>query len=280
MGAIDSRAPEEALDMFFPEGTLDPSSPWTAAVLGSSPLGSPFAGVQMMPGLLAAADSPDDAAGGVPLAGVGVDQHSAPGAFMTGGIDPFSLSISSRDPSSPSSANSAVSADSYLLPVNELKILTAIHRISQRLNVTSFWDLDAASPFITGTAAAATSLPAAWRPTPSQLTVSHHPIIDFLPWPGVRERLIEVMSLPDEARPKAASGPLALVNFAYDAEDAAEGMRIWGEDIFDPECWEVGQVLFERWWFLFDRGIVENSNRWRRLRGASTLKPAVERSVG
>ncbi|KAL3955395.1 hypothetical protein ACCO45_010958 [Purpureocillium lilacinum] len=114
-------------------------------------------------------------------------------------------------------------------------------------------------------------LPVAWRPTPSQVLVPHHPLLDFLPWPGVRDRIIGIMSLPDDARPPNAMGPLALVNFAYDFEDNAEGVRIYGADPYDPSCWEVGQVLFERWWFIFDRNVIENSNRWRRLRGAPPL---------
>jgi hypothetical protein len=81
-----------------------------------------------------------------------------------------------------------------------------------------------------------------------------------------------VFDLPEEARPSSAVGPLGLMQLVYDLEDAGEGMRIWGGDPYDAGSWEVGQVLFERWWFIFDRGIVEQSNRWRRLRGASVLK--------
>lgn len=266
MDAIGSAAPEEALEMCFPDGSLDQSS-WAASLTVASPLGGEFAGGVQMPGFLLA-DSPDtEAAGGVSLAGDG-QAEALSGAFQTGGIDPSSLSVTARDTSSPT--DSAPSADSYLLPMNELTVLRAILRISQRLNVSSFWSLDAASPFTTG-AAAPLSLPAPWRPTPSQLAMQHHPIIDFMPWPGVRDRLLGVMAMPDELRPEGAAGPLALVNFAYDVEDSSEGMRIWGDDIFDPSCWEVGQVLFEKWWFLFDREIIENSNRWRRARGANTL---------
>ena len=275
MEAIDSAAPEEALEMCFPDGSLD-RPPWTAAVTVSSPLGSQFACDVQIPNLLLADSSETEANGGVSLACDGREE-ALPDAFQTGGIDPSSLSVSTRDTSSP--ANSAPSPDSYLLPMNELTILRAIHRISQRLNAPSFWSLDASSPFTTG-ATATHDLPAAWQPTPAQVVVPHHPIIDFLPWPGVRDRILGLMSLPDEARPEGAAGPLALVNFAYDVEDASEGMRIWGDDIFDPGCWEVGQVLFERWWFLFDRDIIENSNRWRRLRGASTLKTGVARRGG
>lgn len=275
MRAMDSAAPEEALEMCFPQGSLDPA-PWAAAVTVASPLGGQVAGMQT-PGLLLAGSPDEDTTGGVSLAG-DEGQLTSPGAFQTGGIDPSSLSISTPSTGSPASG-SAPSPDSYALPMNELTILRAIVRISQRLNAPSFLSLDATSPFTTG-AATPHSLPPAWRPTPSQLAVPHHPIIDFLPWPGVREKLLAFMSLPDELRPEGAAGPLALVNFAYDVEDSAEGLRVWGEDVYDPGSWEVGQVLFERWWFLFDREIVESSNRRRRLRGASALRMGAARTAG
>ncbi|KAJ0167530.1 hypothetical protein CTA2_2036 [Colletotrichum tanaceti] len=105
-----------------------------------------------------------------------------------------------------------------------------------------------------------------------KVLVPHHPIMDFLPWPDVRDRIINFFSLPDEARPSAARGQLGLVNFAYDLEDSGEGARIWGADPYDESSWEVGQVLFERWWFVFDRKVIERSNKWRRLRGAAALQ--------
>ncbi|KND87905.1 hypothetical protein TOPH_07488, partial [Tolypocladium ophioglossoides CBS 100239] len=173
---------------------------------------------------------------------------------------------------SSSSASDMGFPDSYLLPVHELMLLRAMMRIAQRIGCKEqLWRLDAVSPFHKGVATPADQLPVPWRPTPSQVLVSHHPLLDFLPWPGVRDRIIGILSLPDEARPPNAAGPLALVNFAYDLEDNAEGVRIYGGDPYDPACWEVGQVFFERWWFIFDRDIVDNSNRWRRLRGAPPL---------
>lgn len=69
-----------------------------------------------------------------------------------------------------------------------------------------------------------------------------------------------------------AKDPTALVDFAHDLDDSAEGMRVWGPDVYDPSSWEIGQQLFERWWFLFDKRIIEQSNTWRTLRGAAKLR--------
>ncbi|KZL73795.1 hypothetical protein CT0861_07733, partial [Colletotrichum tofieldiae] len=163
--------------------------------------------------------------------------------------------------------------DSYLLPMSDLKVLNALLRVATRLGSYSvMWDPAATSPFNLGAGTPAEMLPETWRPTASQVLVPHHPIMDFLPWPDVRDRIINLFSLPDEARPPAARGQLGLVNFAYDLEDSGEGARIWGADPYDASSWEVGQVLFERWWFVFDRKVIEQSNRWRRLRGAAALQ--------
>jgi Domain of unknown function (DUF3425) len=193
------------------------------------------------------------------------DQH--------GCIDPSALTDSSSVSSAP-----PFSPDSYLLPVNGMTLLRAVVGIATRLGCQSLWELDANSPFFLGTGTPADQLPTTWRPTTSQVLIPHHPVMDFLPWPGVRDRIITIMTLPENVRPEPAKGPLALLNFAYDFEDNAEGARIWGDDPYDAKSWEIGQLLFERWWFIFDREVIEQSNRWRRLRGAPALRLTSARS--
>ncbi|KAI1755278.1 hypothetical protein F4782DRAFT_490884 [Xylaria castorea] len=210
------------------------------------------------------------------------------GASVTGGevttfdsldvLDPATLlNSSSIIPSTSDNSNTTHISfpDSYYLPVHELALLRGLTRIAVRLrcNKATIWQLDANSPFNDGTHTELTAqkLPPAWRPTLSQLTIPHHPIIDLLPWPTVRDRIILLLGLPDEVRPPVASGPLAVVQLAYDLEEGAEGARIWGDDPYEPTSWEVGQVLFERWWFIFDRQVINQSNYWRKLRGAAAL---------
>ncbi|KAF4334650.1 hypothetical protein FBEOM_11516 [Fusarium beomiforme] len=196
--------------------------------------------------------------------------HDLPAGFgetdMAMFIDNSSLS------SSPSSLEGQVFPDSYHIPLLQHTLLKAVMCIADRLNLKpDLWDLAGNSAFNTGTATPASQLPPSWQPTPSQVAIPHHPVFDLLPWPGVRERAIFLLSLPDELRPPRAQGALAIVNFAYDVEDTAEGVRIYGDDPYDPGNWELGQVMFERWWFLFDNTIINTSNRWRRARGAPPL---------
>jgi hypothetical protein len=79
------------------------------------------------------------------------------------------------------------------------------------------------------------------------------------------------MALANDSGDDSTAGS-RLVDFVYDIEDGAEGMRIWGSDPYDETSWEVGQVVFERWWFVFDKKVVEQSNTWRRRRGAAPLR--------
>ncbi|KAM7197474.1 protein of unknown function (DUF3425) domain containing protein [Naviculisporaceae sp. PSN 640] len=186
--------------------------------------------------------------------------------------------------------------DSYLLPMSELTLLRALLRIATRLNAHAVWDMTANSPFNCDANADISwtlTLPSAWQPTALQRTTPHHPLIDLLPWPAVRDKMISMLfptkstdnisnleSDQEEAlSPKPSviqcsedSGIPPLVGFIYDMEDGAEGIRIWGGDPYDGDSWEVGQVVFQRWWFLFDRGVIERSNYWRALRGAEGLR--------
>ena len=178
---------------------------------------------------------------------------------------------------SSATSQSSVPRDSYLLPVTELKLLRGLLWIAGRLNAAqSVWNLAANSPFNLGTGPSPDQLPPTWQPTASQLLVPHHPLFDLLPWPRCRDRIINVMSLPEEEKPPMLAdkgdGGMAIMSFICNMEDGAEGIRIWGDDPYNEQNWEVGQLVFERWWFIFDPNIIDRSNYWRRLRGASTLR--------
>lgn len=48
------------------------------------------------------------------------------------------------------------------------------------------------------------TLPANLHPVAAQFTIPHHPVLDLLPWPSVREKLIVMLSLPSAIRPPVA----------------------------------------------------------------------------
>ncbi|KAL2416503.1 hypothetical protein ABEF95_012824 [Exophiala dermatitidis] len=179
--------------------------------------------------------------------------------------------------------------DEAYLGMSELKLLKGCMSIARRLNIHDLiWSLTSESPFFStpdfdmGMASGMAicdpdldlgfgHLPPNLQPTFNQITSPHHPIIDLLPWPSVRDKMIMVLSQPPEARPSAAASPMALLEFVYDIEDTAEGIRIFGGDPFSSRNWEVGEKVFRSWWWLFDRDIIRRSNELRALRGASIL---------
>ncbi|CRK44288.1 hypothetical protein BN1723_000974 [Verticillium longisporum] len=162
--------------------------------------------------------------------------------------------------------------DRYLLPMADLTLLRAFLSIADRLGCASeLWSPTSNSPFNKGGGTPAALLPPSFRPTPTQVQLPHHPMLDFLPWPSVRDRIISIFNMPEALRPPGARDALAPIQFAYDLEDEAEGVRIWGGDPYDATGWEIGQTFFERWWFIFDRDVVAQSNRLREIRGAARL---------
>ena len=178
--------------------------------------------------------------------------------------------------SSPGSSETSIYSfpDEAHLPVVELNLLRGAMAIATRLNIGQIiWSLDSTSPFTDPSMALANfnHLPRNLRPTRTQLSQPHHPVLDLLPWPTVRDKLIIVFSQPADIRPQTAASPTALVELVYDIEDSAEGVRIWGEDPYSDQSWEVGEKLFKNWWWALDRAVVRRSNEMRRSRGARLL---------
>lgn len=181
--------------------------------------------------------------------------------------------------------------DDRTLEVPSLTLLNAATKVAYRLNLAHLiWDLTATSPFyrpdstlpsheasststpIPEGSIDTTTIPSHLQPTPTQRFIPHHPVIDLLPWPATRDKLIQVFNLPEHLRPKSAQDPMALVRLVYDMEDVGgEGIKVRCGDPFNAQGWEIGQVVFERWWWAFDAGVVDQSNWLRRERGEGSL---------
>ncbi|KAH7411237.1 hypothetical protein BKA64DRAFT_704341 [Cadophora sp. MPI-SDFR-AT-0126] len=121
-------------------------------------------------------------------------------------------------------------------------------------------------------------LPGNLRPTEAQLLLPHYPVIDVLPWPSVRTKLICLFNQPDQLRPPIARGPMAIVQLMHALDDESEGLRatldVNGHG-YDEKSWEVGQIVFKDWWWVLDHEIVSNSNRLRSIRGAPNLQLSI-----
>ncbi|KAH8595343.1 hypothetical protein B0O99DRAFT_622664 [Bisporella sp. PMI_857] len=121
-------------------------------------------------------------------------------------------------------------------------------------------------------------LPENLRPTEAQLLLPHSPVIDVLPWPSVRTKLICLFSQPDQLRPPIARGSMAIMRLMHGLDDESEGLRVTF-DInghgYDEKSWEIGQAILKDWWWALDPEIVSNSNRLRYRRGAPKLQLSI-----
>ncbi|PLB53332.1 hypothetical protein P170DRAFT_473201 [Aspergillus steynii IBT 23096] len=105
------------------------------------------------------------------------------------------------------------------------------------------------------------SLPPHLQPIPTQRLIPHHPVLDLLPWPGTRDKLIQVFNLPVSLRPRNAQDPMGLVRLVHGMEDVGgEGIRVQGGDPFEPGGGRSGRLCLSggagllRWGFGFGVG--------------------------
>lgn len=156
-------------------------------------------------------------------------------------------------------------------------ILQRMHRNCSKIDV---WNPFAVSPFYQPHAPSASPSPLAfvlpenYHPTALQKAVKHHPVLDLLPWPSVRSKILHILTLPQEVRPQRAKGdmPSVTMQLMFDIKDAGGGLRVWGSNPFDENNWEVGPVFFQQWWWALNSEIVKRSNQIRTQRGEDILR--------
>ncbi|KAK8198688.1 hypothetical protein M8818_006555 [Zalaria obscura] len=164
------------------------------------------------------------------------------------------------------------------LCVPEMTLLRASHLLATRLHSLSLIWSPTSSSIFTATDSNPTpappwisTLPPNLRPTPTQLTTPHHPLLDLLPWPRVRSKLIATFALPPSQWPRDARGEkLGLLQLVYDLEDG--GVRVWGADPAVEEAWEVRDGFVERWWWCLDGAVLRAADVRRRERGEAGLR--------
>ncbi|KAF2855530.1 hypothetical protein T440DRAFT_463934 [Plenodomus tracheiphilus IPT5] len=165
----------------------------------------------------------------------------------------------------------------HAIDIPSFKSMEVALRIAQMLGLTDeFLDITLSRVLdVSKISVPLEDLPGNLRPTEAQLTIPHYPVIDVLPWPSLRNRLICLFHQPDQLRPPIARGSMAIMRLIHSFDDESEGCRIALDGNghgFDGTSWEIGQVIFKDWWWTLDSEIVSNSNRLRRLRGASRLQ--------
>ena len=191
----------------------------------------------------------------------------------TSGTTPEQIAIQLNDFLQTDDVLNATFADDHQIAVPELDLLRAAYQIADRLQSTQLlFDINAESVFITNDCSSwIENLPENLQPTFEQLTFPHHPLLDILPWPAVRKRLINMYSLPSKLWPKHPDDGTesSIVRMVYDMED--NGVRVTGPDPTTESSWEIEQRFFDAWWWALDQNVVRNSNKKRIARGLPML---------
>ncbi|KAF9741299.1 hypothetical protein PMIN03_003454 [Paraphaeosphaeria minitans] len=185
--------------------------------------------------------------------------------------------------SSPSSSSiGPLISDTSFLEVPVFATIRAFTTIANMLDIMNkIWD-----PTFTHTLPpiARPGLPPNLHPTTAQMTIPHHPFLDALPWPSVREKLICMFSLPSKTRPPIAQDDdeegvsKPIMRLVIDLDDYQDGVRMHGNLVgweasseLSEEAWEIGKVFYKNWWWCLDGKIIATTNKRRRERGMEPL---------
>ena len=127
---------------------------------------------------------------------------------------------------------------------------------------------DSISPFYNGdTVEHGRRIPAALQPTDLQRSHSHHPWIDIVPIPRMRDNLILVDDLYDDD-----DVCIAMMGFCSSPQKQI-GLLVWG-DPWTVDNWEVTEEFARDWGWVIKgcNELLESTNRWRGLRGEEQLR--------
>ncbi|KAL3477098.1 hypothetical protein BJX99DRAFT_226698 [Aspergillus californicus] len=133
---------------------------------------------------------------------------------------------------------------------------------------------DAESPFAIagpgrGPVRPVTVLPSALQPTPTQLSIAHHPWLDLLPIPKMRDHLIVAGDSIDDAQ---LCHDMCGNQTPRSGIKGETGIIVW-KDPWDPAGWEVTETFLRTWgWAVRDCWeLFRSTNRWRAVRGEPPL---------
>jgi hypothetical protein len=109
------------------------------------------------------------------------------------------------------------------------------------------------------------NLPTSLRPTELQHATPHHPWIDLLPMPAMRDNILrqDVNSFDEEELCHAMRGQ---------APEHNAGLLVW-RDPWDPTGWEVTEEFIKSWgWVVVGcMDLIHSTNTWRARRGEKPL---------
>ena len=166
-----------------------------------------------------------------------------------------------------------------LLRVVQINLHNALAGNSLMLGLSTAWlychsvspfGLCGPSPNQDAISALPASYPENLRPTALQASITHHPWIDLLPWPQLRDTILASIENEIIDEDELCYDIVEFDTSANPAEKAA--LIVWGEP-WDPQGWEASTTFLRKWgWTL--KGcpeLLKATNYWREKRGERKL---------
>ncbi|PVH86379.1 hypothetical protein DL98DRAFT_602101 [Cadophora sp. DSE1049] len=100
------------------------------------------------------------------------------------------------------------------------------------------------------------STPSALTPTPLQAMIPHLPYVDLIPFPSIRDRLLQSQHV---------------ISGVEIWGDITRDVTVWGNTPWDEGGWEIGESFAVKWWFLIDDEVLKSTNFWRGARDERKL---------
>ena len=112
------------------------------------------------------------------------------------------------------------------------------------------------------------SLPPTLQPTIFQLTIPHHPWIDLLPVPQLRDNLLHRSANSYDAAQLCRD-----MRGFQQVSSGRGGISVWGQS-WDPDGWEVSPAFAQKWPWVVQgcQSLLESTNHWRETRGEPLLR--------
>ncbi|RYP64515.1 hypothetical protein DL770_009180 [Monosporascus sp. CRB-9-2] len=118
----------------------------------------------------------------------------------------------------------------------------------------------------------AASCPPNMKPTMLQMTVEHHPWIDFLPCPRMRDNFLRLVRDMGEDAVDEDGLCVDIVDAASARGPEDVCLVTWGKP-WELSGWEVTEPFMKKWAWLLEgcTELMESTNTWRRKRGLHDL---------
>ena len=149
--------------------------------------------------------------------------------------------------------------------------------IDPRLMHTDISSAFISMPLSSGLPNQASCLPPTLQPTYLQQTIPHHPEVDVLPFPKLRDNgLLAAGSYDEDGLCMNILGldrtGSSMPELDRDTDTARTGLLVWGEPGFHGS-WKVSEGFAKKgqWIFCGSTELLESTNYWRQQRGEQPL---------